>query len=335
MSQATLVPPAPQSSAELPGNANRIARAPTSPEIIVDRGVYGLTYALAGLTIALVFFILVTVFRDAWPAISGSGLSLLTGTTWDPNREQYGLLPAIVGTLVSSLLALFIGSILGIAIAILLTQDFLPKRVAMVVKNVVDLLAAIPSVVYGLWGLAVITPLLRPMAEWSNHNLGWLPPFSTPLGIGGLAPAALVLAIMILPTIAAISRDALAAVHPRVKEAAYGLGATRWEVIFGVMLPTASGGIFGAMILGFGRALGETMALAMLMGNRNELSWSLFAPGNTLAALIANNYKEANGELIPRLIFAALVLMLITLIVNVMGTVILQHAATALGGKKK
>lgn len=205
----------------------------------------------------------------------------------------------------------------------------------MVLKNIVDLLAAVPSVVYGLWGLAVITPLMRPMAEWLNANLGWIPFFGTPLGIGGLAPAAVVLAIMILPTIAAISRDSLAAVHPRIKEAAYGLGATRWEVIFGVMLPTALAGIFGAMILGFGRALGETMALAMLMGNRNDVSWSLFAPGNTLAALIANNYKEAGKDLVPFLIYASFVLLLVTLVVNVLGMLILNRASLAMGGSKK
>lgn len=328
-------PPAPQQAPP----RERIAREPTGLERGVDIGLRGSTYAIAALTIGLVFFTIYTIAWDAWPAMNAPGamygLGLMIDQVWDPGAQRYGLLPAIVGTIVSSLLALLIGTLLGVSIAILLTQDFLPRRVALIVKNIVDLLAAIPSVVYGLWGLAVITPLLRPGAEWANAKFGWIPFFSSPLGIGGLAPAALVLAIMILPTIAAISRDALAAVHPRIKEAAYGLGATRWEVIFGVMLPTAAGGIIGAMILGFGRALGETMALAMLMGNRNDLSWSLFAPGNTLAALIANNYKEASVELIPRLIFAALVLLLITLVVNVFGTLILERAALAMGGGKR
>lgn len=325
--QAAPAPPAPPAKA---------ARAPTPLEYGANSALRTAAFCLAGATIGLVFFIVFTILRDSWTVLAGDGgVSLLAGRIWDPNMQEYGLLPAIVGTLTSSLLALAIGSVFGVAIAIILTQDFLPKKVALVLKNVVDLLAAIPSVVYGLWGLAVVTPLLKPTATWLNVNLGWVPFFNTPLGIGGLAPAALVLAIMVLPTVAAISRDALASVHYRTKEAAYGLGATRWEVIFGVMLPTAAAGIFGGMILGFGRALGETMALAMLMGNRNDLSWSLFSPGNTLAALVANNYKEADANLLPRLFFASLVLLVITLSVNVLGTLTLQHAAAALGGKKK
>jgi phosphate transport system permease protein len=243
-------------------------------------------------------------------------------------------LPAIAGTMVSSLIALVLAGVFGVAIAVFLTERYLPDKLTTVLKNIVDLLAAIPSVVYGLWGLAIIIPLMGPVAEWLYSNMSWFPPFSTPLGIGGMAPAALVLAIMILPTVAAISRDALAAVHPRTKEAAYGLGATRWEVIFRVVLPTASGGIFGGLILGFGRALGETMALAMLMGNRNELSWSVFAPGNTLSALIANSYKEASGDLVPRLIYAALVLLIITMVINFLGGLVLQHAAKRFQGSR-
>jgi len=313
----------------------QVARAPTKLDYLVDRSLRYFTYGVAGLSIAIVVVILYTVFRDAWPSISQDGLSLMTKSNWDPNQGHFGLQPAIVGTLVSSLLALLVATVLGLAIAIVLTQDFLPQQLAVILKNIVDLLAAIPSVVYGLWGLSAITPLLRPLAEFLNARLGWIPIFSTPLGVGGLAPAALVLAIMILPTIAAISRDALAAVHPRIKEAALGLGATRWETILGVIIPTASGGIIGAMILGFGRALGETMALAMLMGNRNDLSWSIFAPGNTLAALIANNYKEAGRDMIPRLIYAALILLLITLLVNIVGTLVLQRTARKLGGARK
>src|SRR5262245_39550674 len=235
--------------AELPA-VERIARLPTKWDYFFDRGLRVFTYAVAGSSIAMVIVILYTVFRDAWPSLSTDGLLLMTKSNWDPNQGHFGLLPAIVGTLVSSLLALFIATVLGLAIAIALTQDLLPYQLAVILKNIVDLLAAIPSVVYGLWGLAVISPLLRPIAESLNAHLGWIPILSTPLGVGGLAPAALVLAIMILPTIAAISRDALAAVHPRIKEAALGLGATRWETILGVIMPTALGGIVGAMILG-------------------------------------------------------------------------------------
>lgn len=307
-----------------------ISRSERVADLLVQRSMV----AFAALILLLVVGLVVTLLIDSAPAFKEHQLSLLFEREWNPNAERYGLLPAIVGTMVSSLLALIIGGLLGVAIAIFLTQDFLPERLNLFLKNLVDLLAAIPSVVYGLWGLAVIAPLLRPLSIWTSEHLGWFAPFERPLGVGGMAPAAIVLGIMILPTIAAISRDSLAAVHPRVKEAAYGLGANRWEVIFGVMLPTASEGIFGGMILGLGRALGETMALAMLLGNRNELSWSIFAPGNTLAALIANSYKEATKELIPRLIYAALILLLITLLVNVIGSLVLQHASKRFQGAR-
>src|SRR5262249_29733495 len=161
---------------------------------------------------------------------------------------------------------------------------FLPKTLAFVFRLIVEMLAAIPSVVFGLWGIFVVIPFIRPAADWLNANLGWLPFFSSSLSGPGLLPAAIVLAIMILPTIAAISQDALNAVPYRTKEAAYGMGATHWEVILRVMVPTAAGGIFSAMVLGFGRALGETMALAMLIGNSNQVSLSLFSPAETLAA---------------------------------------------------
>jgi phosphate transport system permease protein len=169
-----------------------------------------------------------------------------------------------------------------------------------------------------------VVPAIRPVADWLNAEFGWVPFFGTTLSGPGMMPAALVLAIMILPTIAAISQDALRQVPHRIKEAAYGLGATRWEAILKVMLPTASTGIFGALVLGFGRAIGETMALAMLIGNSNQLSLSLFSPGNTLAALLALNFPEAGEREVPVLMYAALVLLLITLAVNMAGTAIMS-----------
>jgi phosphate transport system permease protein len=177
----------------------------------------------------------------------------------------------------------------------------------------------------------VIIPLIRPPANWLHDKLEWIPFFGNPLSGPGMLPAAIVLAIMILPTIAAISRDALVAVPPKLREASYGLGATRWETILRVILPTAAGGIFGSIVLAFGRALGETMALAMLVGNANKISISLFSPANTLAALLANTFPEASGEReIGVLMFAALVLLAITLIVNMFGAVILQRATAGL-----
>ena len=201
-----------------------------------------------------------------------------------------------------------------------------------VLKTLVELLAAIPSVVYGLWGIFVVIPMIRPVCNWIYAHLNWLPFFDSPFSGPGMLPAAVVLAIMILPTITAISRDALVSVPPKLKEAAYGLGATRWETLFGVMLPTAARGIVGAIILAFGRALGETMALAMLVGNANVISWSLFSPANTLAALLANNFPEANRKEVGVLMYAALVLLAITLVVNIFGNLVLQKPTLASRG---
>ena len=284
-----------------------------------DRVFRHLTRIFAWLTVALVFFIVYEVGGKAMPAIREHGLSFLTGTTWDLQTGEFGVLPEIWGTLYSSILALLIGGFFGISIAIFLTQNFLPPKVEWVFKNIVELLAAIPSVVYGLWGIFVVIPMIRPVANWLHGHLGWFPLFGTSLSGPGMLPAALVLSIMILPTVSAISRDSLSNVPNKLKEAAYGLGATRWEAIFGVILPTASKGIFGALVLGFGRALGETMALAMLVGNSNQMSISLFSPGNTLAALLANHFPEAVQQEEPVLMYAALILLAITLVVNICG----------------
>jgi phosphate transport system permease protein len=191
---------------------------------------------------------------------------------------------------------------------------------------VVELLAAIPSVVYGLWGIFVVIPTIRPVCNWLYENLGFLPIFETRLAGPGMLPASLVLAIMVLPTVTAISRDAIVAVPPKLRDAAFGLGATLWETILAVILPTAARGIFGSIILAFGRAVGETMALAMLLGNSNTYSWSLFAPGNTLAGLLANQWPESSHLEKGALMYAGLVLLGITLLINVIGTLILQRA---------
>jgi phosphate transport system permease protein len=204
----------------------------------------------------------------------------------------------------------------------------------LICKNIIELLAAIPSVVYGLWGIFVVIPFIRPITEWTHDHLGWIPIFGTRLSGPGLLPAAIVLAIMVLPTITAISRNALAAVPPKLREAAFGLGATRWETILAVIIPTAKRGVYGAIILAFGRALGETMALAMLVGNSNTMSWSMFAPADTLAAMIANRFNEASPVEMSLLMYAALVLMFITLLVNVVGAWILQGGVLAKGLRK-
>jgi phosphate transport system permease protein len=305
-----------------------ISRPPTPLERGIDRGFRGLTLAAAVLTVALVVYIVLQISFTAAPAMAKQGAGFLGGTSWDAGKGKFGIGAAIWGTLYSSILGVLIGSLFGVAVAIVLTQDFLPPAWSGFLETVIKLLAAIPSVVYGLWGIFVLIPLLRPVAEVLYAGLSWIPFFSTHLAGPGMLPAALVLAIMVMPTVTAISRDALAAVHPKIREAAYGLGATRWETIFAVLLPAASRGIYASIILAFGRALGETMALAMLIGNNNEISWSLFSPGNTLAALLANQFAEAGRAEVPALMYAAVVLLAITLIVNVLGTLALLGASS-------
>jgi phosphate transport system permease protein len=315
-------------------SSSTVSGPPSARDYLADSIFRMVAVVCAFLIVALLAYILWEIGGQALPAMHQHGLAFVGGTTWDVSREEFGVLPEIWGTLYSSLLALILGGIFGIAIAIFLTQDFINFRIAAVFRTIVELLAAIPSVVYGLWGIYVLIPLLRPAADWLHEHLGFIPLFGTDLSGPGLAPAALVLAIMILPTVAAISVDALRRIPYKVKEAAYGMGTTRWEAILKVMLPTASSGILAALVLGFGRALGETMALAMLIGNSNQISLSLFAPANTLASLLASSFPEAGAVEVQALMYAALVLLAITLIVNVIGLGIQQYTVRKFEGKK-
>jgi len=311
-----------------------ISRPPTAWERFGERAFRGACFSFAWLTIVVVALVVWEIGKHAVPAMSTQGVEFLTSSKWDASSGKFGILPEIGGTIYSSLLGVGIGTILGLAVAIVLTQDFLPPSWAWTLKSIVELLAAIPSVVYGLWGIFVVIPAIRPAAGWLHDHMNWVPLFSTRLAGPGMLPAALVLAIMVLPTITAISRDAIAAVPGKIREAAFGLGATKWEVILGVILPTASRGIYGAIILGFGRALGETMALAMLVGNVSNISWSVLAPSNTLAALLANKFPEASPIEIDALMYAALVLLAITLVVNILGTwIILRTSVDQKGGR--
>ncbi len=291
-------------------------------ERTIDSAFRRVCWTLALLTILLGGLIVFEIFYHAIPAIKKYGFSFLTSSQWDPANEAYGVLPEMWGTFYSSVLALIVAGLLGVSVAIWLTQNFLPSRVEWFLKTVVELLAAIPSVVYGLWGIYYVIPMLRPVAGWLHEQFSWVPLFSTPFTGPGILPAALVLGIMILPTVASVSRDALSAVPSRLKEAAMGLGATRWEVIWKVVLPTASRGIGAALVLGFGRAIGETMALAMLAGNSSRLTLSLLSPSNTLAARLANQFPEAGPSEASALMFAALVLMALSLSANVFGVAI-------------
>jgi len=318
---------------EAADSVSPISGPPSALEYANDRIFRSIAWASAFMVIALTAFILWEVGRQAAPAVYAYGLDFITGTEWNVNKGAFGVLPEIWGTLYSSLLALALGGLFGIAIAIFLTQDFIHHRLALVFRTVIEMLAAIPSVVFGLWGIYVLIPLLKPGAEWLHDQLGWFPLFSTDLAGPGMAPAALVLAIMILPTVAAITVDAFHRIPYKVKEAAYGMGTTRWEAILKVMVPTASSGILAALVLGFGRALGETMALAMLIGNANQISLSLFSPANTLASLLASTFPEAGQLEVQALMYAALVLLAITFLVNVLGQLVQQYTIRKFEGK--
>jgi len=307
-------------------DTDSICRPPSFSDVLVDRTFRMLARLGVILIISLVAALVLEIGIKAFPGIQKHGFDMITGTVWDVGQQKFGILPAIWGTLYSSLIALLIGGFFGISMAIFLTQDFLPARLAAVFRTIVELLAAIPSVVYGLWGIFVVIPAIRPLTNELNESLGWIPFFGSTLSGPGLLPASLVLAIMILPTIAAVSQDALRSVPLKTKQAAYGMGTTHWEAILKVMVPAAMTGIFGSLVLGLGRALGETMALAMLVGNSNQISLSLFAPANTLAALLALNFPEAGPNEIEVLMYAALVLMLITLVVNILGSIIITYA---------
>lgn len=261
----------------------------------------------------------VEVVVAAWPALTAFKFSFLTSSRWDAVEGVFGAAPAIYGTIVSSVLALVIATPLAIGVAIFLSE-FAPPWLRTPVAFLVDLLAAIPSVVYGLWGIFVMVPALReyvmPFLADRLHLSG-TPFFSGPAYGPSMLAAGLVLAVMVLPYISAVTREVLMAVPRAQREAALALGATRWEMIWGAVLPYASSGIVGGVILGLGRALGETMAVTMVIGNRHEISASLFAPGYTMASLIANEFSEATNDLhLSALMAVGAVLLLLTVIVN-------------------
>ena len=263
-------------------------------------------WSVAGVLI----WIAVIVGLQAIPAMSKFGLGFITTSSWNPPQEFYGVWPEIYGTLASSFIALSIAVPIGLGVAIFLSEDYLPSLMQRILVFLVELLAAIPSVVFGLWGIFVLIPFLK--------NI-------TPLKSPAMLPAALVLAIMILPTIAAISRDSMINVPQDLRQAAYGVGATRWETIIQILIPAASSGIIGGIMLALGRALGETMAVTMLIGNANKVSLSLFAPANSIAARLANQFAEASGLQIAALMYAALILFGLTFTINVIAQLLVTR----------
>jgi phosphate transport system permease protein len=318
-----VVPTETRPAPTLPAPASTPAARPPGVSIegsvVADRIYRGAILGFALCVPILLLLIFVEVGVAGWPALRQFGFKFLTSSTWDPVSGEFGAAPAIFGTIATSMIALVIATPLALGGAIFLSE-FSPTWLRQPLSFFVDLLAAVPSVVYGLWGVFFLLPLLRehvmPFLRDTLH-LGATPFFTGPAYGPSVLAAGLILSIMVLPYIAAVSREVLMAVPRSQREAALALGATRWETITGAVVPYARSGIIGGVILGLGRALGETMAVTMVIGNRHDLSASLFSPGYTMASLIANEFSEATSDLhLAALMAVGFVLFLITLIVN-------------------
>jgi len=285
---------------------------------------------LAWLTVAVLGLLGVLLLLNSGQALQKFGLSFLTGTTWDPIAGIYGALPFIVGTIASSFIAIVLATPIGVLTAIFLAE-LAPRRLSIPLTFTIELLAAIPSVVFGLWGVFVLGPFLSSTVErWIVDTLGWIPIFAGPPFGVGLFAAGVILTLMILPTIVAISRDVITAVPDSQREAMLALGATRWETITRAVLPYARSGIIGAIILGLGRALGETMAVTMVIGNRPQLPSSIFESSQTIASQIATTFNEASiGLQTSALIGLGLILLVITMTLNVVARLLVWRVAGA------
>ena len=295
----------------------------------------GLTAVFAIGAIALLVAMVIELTRASSASLDKFGISFLWSTAWDPVREIYGALPFIFGTVVSSVLALAIAVPVALGVAIYLSE-FCPRWLAKPVGFVVELIAAVPSVVLGLWGIFVLAPWLRETIQpFLQSHLGFLPFFQgTPRGVGMLC-GGVILAIMILPTIASVSRDVLSAVPNTQREGALALGATRWETTRAVVLPLARSGIVGAVILGLGRALGETMAITMVIGNRADISASLFDPSYSMASVIANEFTEATTDVhLAALAEMGLVLFGVTLLLNIVARILVWKVSKLPGNTR-
>jgi phosphate transport system permease protein len=296
----------------------------------------GILIAMALTIPTLLGFLVWELFTGAQPAIHKFGFGFITNSVWDPVAEQFGAFPLIFGTVLSSFLALVIAVPLSLGVAVFITE-FAPKILRQPVAFVIELLAAIPSVVYGLWGIFVLIPFLRKFIfPVLRDGLGFLPFFKGPIYGPSMLSASIILAIMIMPFIMSVSREVLLAVPNSQREASLALGATRWEAVTSAIIPYARSGIIGAIILGLGRALGETMAVTMLIGNRHEIAASLFAPGYTMAAVIANEFSEAATDMhFAALTYVAFVLFLLTVLVNAAARLLIWRVArgAAIGSK--
>jgi phosphate transport system permease protein len=317
-------------------------RAPAAAQASLEVRSYGdrlfkllLTLGAVSVPILLGFLVL-ELWQGSRLAIAKFGLGFATSSVWDPVTEEFGAFPLIFGTLVSSLVALVIAVPLSLGVAIYLTE-FAPKVVRQPVAFLISLLAAIPSVVYGLWGIFVLIPVLRKSVfPLLRSSLGFLPLFQGPIYGPSMLAAGIILAIMVMPYVMSVSREVLMAVPNTQREASLALGATRWEAVITTVVPYARSGIIGAVILGLGRALGETMAVTMLIGNRHEIASSLFAPGYTMAAAIANEFSEAVGDMhLSALAYVAFMLFLVTVVVNAGARLLIWRVARGSGAGSK
>ncbi|MBM2812082.1 MAG: phosphate transporter permease subunit PstC [Chloroflexi bacterium] len=286
----------------------------------------------AGIIVLNTLLLLFSILERGMEAIVEFGPGFLVGTTWNPVTHDFGVLPAIYGTVVVAAIGLVLAVPIGVGAAIFLVE-LAPRWLSSPVSFLIEMLAAIPSVIIGLWGLFVVVPLIRQFESAVGKPLGFLPIFSGPaFGIGLLA-AGVLLAVMVLPIITAVSRDVIRAVPQSQREAMLALGATRWETIARAVLPYGASGIVGAIILALGRALGETLAVSMVVGNTFKISPSLFAPGTTLASLIATQFREADTPLyLSALMAAGMVLFAITILVNIAARILIWRLNT--GGRR-
>ena len=302
-----------------------VERRMARPSKLGDKAFEWLTLLMALMVFVLIFLVGWQLYKGSSLAIRKFGFNFFVTSKWDPVSEEFGALPFIYGTLVSSFLGLVIAVPLSIATAVFLTE-LAPRWIRRPITSLIEMLAAIPSVILGLWGIFVMIPWLRhAIFPLLRKFLGWSPLFRGPIyGVSMLA-GGIIIAIMILPIITSVSREILASVPDLQREAAYGLGATRWEVTRIAVLSYAKRGLFGAVILGLGRALGETMAVTMVIGNRPEISASLFAPGYTLASVLANEFTEATTDMYLQALFEiGLVLFLVTIAANLLAQLILK-----------
>lgn len=286
------------------------------------------TKFFAFLVFILLFGIILTLFVGSLPALKAFGPSFFTSTTWNPVTIEFGGLVPIYGTFVTAFIAMLIGIPVSFGIAVFITE-LSPKWLKRPIGVAIELLAGIPSIIYGMWGLFVFAPLFADHVQpWMSDNLGTLPLIGQffegpPMGIG-MFTAGFILAIMVIPFTASVIRDVFEIVPPMLKESAYGLGATTWEVVWNIVLPYTKTGVIGGVMLGLGRALGETMAVTFVIGNAHEISTSLMMPGNTISSALANEFTEAVGEVYTSsLITLGLTLFFITFIVLALAKILL------------